>query len=560
MAEASQPLVSHSASDDQIVSVNDDLLENNENHQDAWWTIKRKQARSFHIPVKIEYLHSIARCPGPVEINRVTVFFIVLASQRRNVILMISDGFGPASQTMARNYYTAIHNLAAGHQLPLDTIQVGSVRTRSSSSLVTDSAAGATAYSCALKTYNGAIGVDPDEKPCGTVLEAAKIAGYRTGLVATSRITHATPASFCTHVSSRDMENDIALQLIGNYSLGRTVDLAFGGGLCHFLPNTSSSSCRFDALAILNMAASRGWNMILDKHGFDALNLKSPLPILGLFTPDHMSYEIDRKATNSQPSLAEMSSKALEILLTASLSSADEKGFFLMIEGSRIDMAGHSNDAAAHVLEILAYNDAVEVVKAFVDKTPNTIMISTSDHETGGLSVAKQLTSAYPEYKWIPEALTKAKNSTEVLGQYLASTFPSGPTESLIRDILSEWLGITDPTPDEIAYLTTPHLAIEYDYFMGPMISTRAMLGWSTHGHSAVDVNLYAYGHRASDLKGNIENTDVGRFMERYLGVRLDSVTKRLQSQSIWHVPKVDLVGRAPYQELHYHSKPGYVA
>ncbi|KAI8855147.1 alkaline phosphatase [Chytridium lagenaria] len=103
---------------------------------------------------------------------------------------MISDGFGPASQTLARNFYTHVYNETYDHQLALDKILVGSSRTRSSSSLVTDSAAGATAFACSIKTYNGAIGMTPVQKPCGTVLEAAKSKGYLTGLVATSRITH----------------------------------------------------------------------------------------------------------------------------------------------------------------------------------------------------------------------------------------------------------------------------------------------------------------------------------------------------------------------------------
>ena len=133
------------------------------------------------------------------------------ARQTRNVIMMISDGFGPASQTMARNYNQAFYNVSYGTQLPLDTILVGSSRTRSSSSLITDSAAGATAFSCGLKSYNGAIGVDQHGKACGTVLEAAKRQGMLTGLVVTSRITHATPAAFSAHVLGRNDEVNIKL-------------------------------------------------------------------------------------------------------------------------------------------------------------------------------------------------------------------------------------------------------------------------------------------------------------------------------------------------------------
>lgn len=135
-----------------------------------------------------------------------------------NLIIMISDGCGPASYSFARQM--------TGTALNIDQMLVGTVQTSSSDSLITDSAAGATAYSCALRTYNGAIAVDPSGKPCGTWLEAAKAKGMRTGLVATSRITHATPASFSAHVVDRDMEYYIAQQQI-------TVtkpDLMFGGG------------------------------------------------------------------------------------------------------------------------------------------------------------------------------------------------------------------------------------------------------------------------------------------------------------------------------------------
>src|SRR6201999_2727500 len=140
----------------------------------------------------------------------------------------------------------------------LDKHHIGNSRTRSSSSLVTDSAAGATAFSCGFKSYNGAISVLPDHTPCGTVLEAAKKAGYMTGLVVTTRITDATPACFAAHVNMRSEEDLIARQLIGEYPLGRVVDLIIGGGRCHFLPNTTDGSCRADDLDIVAKAKDAG--------------------------------------------------------------------------------------------------------------------------------------------------------------------------------------------------------------------------------------------------------------------------------------------------------------
>ncbi|KAJ3193949.1 hypothetical protein HDU82_002622 [Entophlyctis luteolus] len=463
-----------------------------------------------------------------------------------NVIMMVSDGFGPASQTLARNFHSFAKNLSYDSVLPLDTILVGSSRTRSSDSFVTDSAAGATAFSCALKSYNGAIGVDPEMIPCGTVLEAAKLRGYLTGLVATSRITHATPASFAAHVIDRDMENEIAVQEIGNYSLGRTVDLMFGGGSCHFKPASAGpSSCRHDELDLFRWGATKyGWTSVGN------IELRKRLPLLALFTPDHMSYEIDRNE-QKEPSLKEMALKALDILSDAS--KRNRKGFFIMIEGSRIDMAAHScvtststtlasvknahrNDPATHVREILAYNNAVEAVINWVNGHPNTVMISTSDHETGGLSVAHQLGNGYPVYEWYPSALANVQNSTETVANFLAS-YPNDSTypQFVIDVVLPQWLGVIDASEAEIAFLTVPGSpAFSYQQFIANMISDRAGLGWATHGHSAVDVNLYAHGHRSDELRGNHENTAIGGFLARVLGVDLKSVTRRLNADGKW--------------------------
>ena len=243
-------------------------------------------------------------------------------------------------------------------------------------------------------------------------------------------------------------------------------------------------------------------------------------------------------------------------------------------------LLGHSNDPAAHVQDILAYNEAVEVAKKYVDKLPNTILISTSDHETGGLSVAKQLSELYPEYKWNPEALDRIKNSTEVVGRYLASMYPDGAPESVIKRILADWLDIRDPTPNELEWLKSgKKSALQYDYFLGPMVSNRALLGWSTHGHSAIDVGLYAYGAGAERLKGNRENTDIGSFLAQYLRVNLNGVTAKLlkarqvcvlydrrrstpylslpienDSQPIWHT-QPQIMSSPPFVPIHHHSK-----
>ncbi|KAJ3077295.1 hypothetical protein HDU98_004257 [Podochytrium sp. JEL0797] len=454
-----------------------------------------------------------------------------------NVIMLVSDGFGPASMTMARNYNAFVNDLGPEAILPLDSILVGSSRTRSSSSFVTDSAAGATAFSCALKTYNGAIAVDPDTVPCGTILEAAKLRGYMTGLVVTSSITDATPASFSSHVLNRWMQDQIAIQQIGNYSLGRMVDLAFGGGSCFFKPQTGNNpeSCRFDDLDVFGWAKEKlGWSVLETVDEFRALDSENiKLPLMGLFARDSLSFELDRDHSK-QPSLKEMAMKALDILSYSGKKS--RKGFFIMIEGSRIDIAGHNNDPAAQVHEVLAYNEMIASVIEWVDKHPNTIMISTSDHETGGLSVAHQMGTGYPDYAWYPSALVPVQNSTEVLGPFLSNfpntaAFPAFVSETVVP----KWLGISDASSTEMEFLTVPNrTSKEYADFIAHMVSDRAGLGWATHGHSAVDVNLYAHGHMAEALRGNHENTDIGKFMVALMKVDLAKVTTKLMRSAGW--------------------------
>lgn len=313
-------------------------------------------------------------------------------SGKRNLIFMVSDGMGPSSLSLTRSFNQVNGGLPFGKVLVLDQHHIGSSRTRSTSSLITDSAAGATAFACGRKSYNGAIAVLPDHSPCGTVLEAAKKKGYMTGLVVTTRITDATPACFAAHVNQRGEEDRIAEQLVGDHPLGQVVDLMLGGGRCHFLPNATTGSCRGDEKDIVDLAKKNGFNYVDSREDFDGLNFGSAvkLPLLGLFANRDIPYEIDRKFVGDvYPSLDEMARTALGALSDATRDS--EHGFFLMIEGSRIDHAGHGNDPVAQVHEVLAYDKAFTSVLDFMDKDDvEGVLVGTSDHETGGLAVARR--------------------------------------------------------------------------------------------------------------------------------------------------------------------------
>jgi alkaline phosphatase len=397
-----------------------------------------------------------------------------------NVIFLIADGFGPASATMGR--------AARGGPLAFDSVLVGTVETSATNSRVTDSAAGATAFACGIKSYNGAIGVGPDGAPCRTVLEAAEARGMATGLVATSRVTHATPAAYAARVARRSMEAEIAAQMAAS-----GVDVLFGGGRAFF-------DGREDGRDLTAELRAAGAAVALDRAAYDALDAT---PAVALLAPNHLEYEVDRGWTD-QPSLAEMTARALRLLAESADGAA--RGFFLMVEGSRIDHAAHGNDPVGHLHDILAYDAAVAVALAFAAEHGNTLVVSTSDHETGGMTLARD-----GVYAWDPEPLMIAAASGERLGATLREG--AHPLDAVIAAVGSD---LSDEETARVAAASEPgdlvkaYLAI---------VSERSRIGWTTGGHSAVDVNLYAYGPGRALFHGAMTNDAVGRAVFAALGL-----------------------------------------
>jgi alkaline phosphatase len=477
---------------------------------------------------------------GPVSVD---------VKQKKNIIFMVTDGMGPASVSLARSFRQYRDHLPFEDVLTIDQYFIGSSRTRSNDSLVTDSAAGATAFSCGLKTYNGAVGVDAEKVPCGTILEALKLQGYLTGLVVTTRITDATPAAFSSHVDYRFQEDTIAQHQLGEYPLGRSVDLILGGGRCHFLP-TSEGGCRADKRNLIQ-EYNDTWSYVGDRAGFDELKggKNVSLPLLGLLANSDIPYDIDRDE-KEYPSLAEQVKVALTALSEATKDS--DRGFFLLIEGSRIDHAGHHNDPAAQVREVLAYDKAFKEVIDFIDSTDvETVAISTSDHETGGLVTARQVTSGYPDYLWYPEILLNSKHSGEFLAQKIVNFSDKDDVKSFkkfITHVFEKDMGINDYTKEEIALvIKNSNNANDLLYVLNDIISFRSQTGWTTHGHSAVDVNIYGHTNSLAikqrllahkqyhGLSGNHENIEIGAFLESITGSDLDHITKLVKDT--YHSP-----------------------
>jgi alkaline phosphatase len=404
------------------------------------------------------------------------------AGQPRNVVLMIADGFGPAAATLGR--------AAIGAPLALDSVLVGSVETSSTDSRGTDSAASATAYSCGTKTNRGAVAVDTTGAPCRTVLEAAEARGMATGLVATTRITDATPAAFAAHTADRDGEGAIARQMAAS-----GVDLLFGGG-ARFFAGPS------DAAMLAEAMVADGWIVAFDRAGYDALDA---LPAAAFLAPSHLAYEIDRDATD-QPSLAEMTEKALDLLAA----EAGERGFFLMVEGGRIDDAAHRNDPAALLGDVLAYDRAVAVALAWAARDGNTLVVSTADHETGGLTLGRDNAA-----HWDPAPILRATASFEVMAARIRAG--DDPAET-IRSSLGY-----DELPEGAAEVFRGAVAADSPAALLPLLealaSEPAGVGWTTKGHTAVDVGLYAWGPGADRFRGAMANDAVGRALFAVLGL-----------------------------------------
>lgn len=293
----------------------------------------------------------------------------------KNIILLIGDGMG-MGQLMAAELMNGDDDLVI-RSLPYKSL----VTSYPLSAYVTDSAAAATALATGYKTVNGAISMLPNGTILTTVLEVAEAQGMSTGVVTTTRVTHATPASFMAHISSRNSEYDIARQVLDS-----GVDVVLGGG-SNFFSGLDPSAAGYTVVDTTS-----------ELMGFGTGKL------LGLFNGfnDYMSYNDDRDP-ELEPSIAEMTRKSIELL------SGDPDGFFLMVEGGQIDGASHDNDFDNTLSETYAFDDAVLEALEFASMRDDTLVIVTADHETGGLLlIGGYEPGDAPQYKWASGSHTES--------------------------------------------------------------------------------------------------------------------------------------------------------
>ena len=427
----------------------------------------------------------------------------------QNVIMIIGDGMGPA-YTSAYRYFKDNPSTEIVEETVFDRHLTGlsSTYPASVSGIVTDSAASATALATGVKSYNGAIGVDVNHKEVQTVLEWAKLQGKKTGVVVTSQINHATPASYLAHNENRRNYNAIADSYIDD---GIKADLYLGGGWKFFIREDRN---------LVDEFKQAGFHYI-DKYQ-DLKNLPKSKPVLGLFADIGLPWALD---DTNKHRLSAMTKTAVHHLTDLQKhDNVPDNGFFMLIEASQIDWAGHGNAISDAMAEMDDLAKTLEYLEHFVDHHPDTLVIVTADHSTGGFTLA-----ANSKYEWQAEVLRTMKHSVNYIAKVLA-------TDEISPKSTKELFNF-ELNPDELDLLikakVTPQLNENNNMYQDKntsaaelallkqvkrLIDNRTNSGWTSGGHTAIDVPVFAFGKQSELFNGSQDNTDIAKKIFTLLG------------------------------------------
>lgn len=443
--------------------------------------------------------------------------------QAKYVFYLIGDGMG-VNQVMGTEQY----NQATGKgpaEVNFAHFPVrGFVTTVSASSLVTDSAAGGTALSSGVKTYNSAIGVNSDTVAVSSVADWAHMAGAGVAIITSVGVNHATPACFYAHTEKRKNYETIASQLIAT-----PVDFAAGGGFITE-SKTGHSGSYFE-----DLAREAGIKVF---HGpsFDGVSAeKGRVICLSGKDESDLPYAIDRKEGDT--SLSDLVSAGIDYMEE----NFSQKGFFMMVEGGKIDYAGHSQDAATCFQELSDFANAIDLVLAFYERHPKqTLLVVSADHETGGLMLGAG------KYEINPERLAAQKGSKDVLTTLFRSTFfPEGqsyktPSWEEVKAFFAQELGLWESV--SVSKSDEAHLKDIYDqtfgkngnkdlsetnlYSVNSKLVSEAVIcldkaagyKWSYGSHSGSPVGLYVKGAGQEAFVSVKDNAEIAPIMAKLTG------------------------------------------
>ncbi|GHA62438.1 alkaline phosphatase [Photobacterium aphoticum] len=406
-----------------------------------------------------------------------------------NIIMVVGDGMGPV-HTSAFRYF---HDDPATPQVEstvFDRHFVGRSSTYPalSQGLVTDSAASGTALASGHKTYNGAIGLDNDQQPVESVLEYAKAVGKSTGLVVTSQINHATPASYVAHVPQRRMYNEIADSYFdAKIDDQFKVNVMLGGGWQYFIRDDRNLVEEFQQ-AGYQYIDSYAQLATIDNHN-----------VLGLFADRGLPAALDEANPDRLKDMVQAAVSRLE---------TNDKGFFLLVEGSQIDWASHANDVASTMAEMDDLHRALLWLETYVSQHPNTLVVVTADHNTGGMTMGERAGG----YRWEPAYLRQLSASPRTI----AVTHAEQTWEPAS---LNQQLGFT-LTKEEMAVLQPAHKEGAKAFYQAikQVVDQRTNTGWTTGGHTGVDVPVFAFGQGKEQFIGQMDNTDIAKKLFAMLG------------------------------------------
>lgn len=451
---------------------------------------------------------------------------VAQAQQAKYVFYFIGDGMGLNQVNTTEMYLGEQQGRIGTEPLCFASFPVaGMATTFSASNSITDSAAGGTALATGVKTYNGAIGVDANKERVMSVAERAKRAGKKVGVTTSVSIDHATPAAFYGHQPDRSMYYEIALQLpeagfdfyagSGFLKPARTFDKKDAPSIYPIFEQAGYTIAR--GLDEYKAKADDAGKMILmQKEGANS----SSLP-----------YAIDRR--EGDLTLAQITESAIDFL-----SRDNKKGFFLMVEGGKIDWACHSNDPATMVKEVIDMDNAVRVAYEFYKKHPKeTLIVITADHETGGLGLGnsnytlnlKSLDCQKQSVDLLSRALTdlrKAKGNkatwedvkallTERMG-FWGELTPTWEQEKMLRDEFESSFVRNKVVFEESLYSKTEPLAA----VAKKVLSQMSKLGWTTGSHSAEYVPVFAVGAGSKLFMGKMDNTDIPKRIAKAAGYK----------------------------------------
>lgn len=463
----------------------------------------------------------------------------------KNVIFFIGDGMGVSTVTAARVFSVGVDGQLVLDQFP----QTALSRTYAADSITPDSAPTMTAMMTGVNTNQSVIGFgeateandfnnDGDGKASWTLLELAKRQGMKVGAVSTATITHATPAATYSHTNQRNNESGIALQALPtdptfNQRLGRGLDVLMGGGRRFFLSNSvfdeeGVRGGRTDGRDLRTEFKNAGYNYVWNKAGFDAVKT---LPVLGLFESSHMEYEFDRPSDlGGEPSLKEMTVKAIQLLQNATRRGSD--GYFLHVEGGRIDHAHHAGNAYRAMVDMQELDEAIGAAAQMVDLR-DTLIIVSADHShvfnITGYPLRPLEEMPYPVKSYDPGYENSKSAGNGILDivwdidQTTGHVFAAPDRNGVPYTALGYYNGPgyrgaprVDPRTDPFRGLggVTPSGPSHPAYFQEAAVP----LGSETH--AGEDVTIYAIGPGSELVDGTVKNTHIFHVMKKALGLR----------------------------------------